>query len=178
MQFDPAIHNRRSIRLSGFDYSRPGHYFVTFAVREMECIFGEVAGGKVVLSDFGKIADEEWQRTFELRPELAKDAYVIMPNHIHGIIRIKTQMERPRGSRLSIPGTPAGTIGAIMAQYKTIVTKRVNHLRRIQGRTLWHRNYYESVIRDDQALERIRNYISKNPAKWEQDKFNPKFLGL
>jgi len=88
MRYDPFRHNRRSIRVAGYDYASPGAYFITICAQDHECMFGEVVGGEVSLNAYGEIAREEWQRSTSVRPELEIDAYVVMPNHLHGIVRI------------------------------------------------------------------------------------------
>jgi len=131
-----------------------------------------------VLNELGAIAREEWLRTGQVRKEIELNTFVIMPNHIHGIIGIKERVQTsgaPMPAKISaLPsGTEAGTIGAIMAQYKSIVTKRVNKVRGMPAAKVWHRNYFEHVIRDEEELQRIRSYIENNPRNWGRDKFNP-----
>ena len=190
--YDPKIHHRRSLRYPGFDYSAKGHYFVTFATRNLERLFGQIDKGKIVLNEFGQIAEEEWLRTAEIRQSLELDSYVIMPNHIHGIIIIKLKGDPAQGKALSRTGEPAGrpgidpdrhlslsdldnidsfglksgTIGAILGQYKSIVSKRINARRGTAGKQIWHRNYFERIIRDEEELKRIRKYIENNPLEW------------
>ncbi|MBW2091174.1 MAG: transposase, partial [Deltaproteobacteria bacterium] len=88
MKHDPRKHHRRSIRLEGYDYSRPGAYYVTIVTRNRECLFGEVVDGKMVLNDAGEIVRDEWMKTAEIRPEIHLDEFIVMPNHVHGIIFI------------------------------------------------------------------------------------------
>jgi hypothetical protein len=87
-RYNPEKHRRRSIRLPGWDYRSRGAYFVTIATQGRECLFGEVVDGEMVLSDFGNVVVEEWERTAQLRPYVRLDAFVVMPNHVHGIIWI------------------------------------------------------------------------------------------
>ena len=88
MAFDPEYHHRQSTRLRGYDCSSGGAYFLTLCTFECECLFGEVLEAKMILSDFGKIAEEEWLRSSEIRPDFELDAFVVMPNHLHGIVFI------------------------------------------------------------------------------------------
>jgi putative transposase len=90
MQYNPDIHHRQSIRLKGYDYSRPGAYFITICVQDRHHLFGEIKSGKMVLNEFGLIVAEEWKRSEEIRKEIKLDAFVVMPNHIHGILVINT----------------------------------------------------------------------------------------
>ena len=111
------------------------------------------------LNEFGKIAFDAWTKTPQLRPNVALGEFVIMPNHIHGIIYL---LHSPlRG--------PSQTIGAIVRGYKSSVTKQLG----IMGfdEKLWQRNYYEHIIRNEQSYNNISNYIINNPAKWQEDKF-------
>ena len=197
MDFDPNLHHRRSIRLKDFDYRLGGYYFVTFATANLECLFGEIVDGQMVLNQFGEIARQEWLRAEEVREEVELDEFVIMPNHIHGIIIIKgaeaeegTIVAKRARRRASLemmgafhrnartadppapPGLQAGSLGAIISQFKSICNKRINKLRQTPQAQVWHRNYYESVITKEKALLRIRIYIAHNPQFWNRDKFN------
>ena len=87
-KYNPNIHNRRSIRLKGYDYAQAGLYFITICCKDMKSLFGEIVGGKMVLNKYGKIANDEWLKTPELRPNVELGEFVVMPNHIHGIIRL------------------------------------------------------------------------------------------
>ena len=86
MKYNPEKHHRRSIRLQGYDYSQPGAYFVTVCTRNKEFLFGEVADGEMVLNDYGHIVEEEWHRSSDIRREIRLDAFVVMPNHLHGVL--------------------------------------------------------------------------------------------
>ena len=190
--FDRTLHHRKSLRYPGFDYSAQGYYFLTFATHNLEPLFGMIESGKIVLNEFGRIAEEEWLRNAEVRKNIGLDLHVIMPNHIHGIIVIEKKGDPARGKASSCTGEPAGrpeidpdrpfniselenidsfslksgTIGAILGQYKSIVSKRINALRRTPKKPVWHRNYFEHIIRDEEELKRIRKYIENNPLEW------------
>ena len=88
MKFNPDIHKRHSIRLKGYDYSSPGVYFITICTFQKECFLGEIKIGQIELNDFGKIVEKEWEKSFQIRKEIKYDSFVIMPNHLHGIIII------------------------------------------------------------------------------------------
>jgi putative transposase len=190
MVFDRHKHHRRSIRLRGRDYSLPGAYFVTLCTYYRECLFGAVAAGRVRLSEYGLVAREEWLRTAQVRAEIASDAFVVMPNHIHGIVVITddgavgatatgatavgTQGLAPlRNPPLQVPPLyrPPRSLGSFVAGYKMAVTKRVNRLRDTPGARVWQRNYYERVIRDDDEAVRARAYIRDNPGRWADDDY-------
>ena len=87
-KYNPLIHHRRSIRLKGYDYSKPGLYFITLCCENRQCIFGQIENGKMRLNTFGQIAYNEWMKTPEIRPNIELGEFIVMPNHIHGIIRI------------------------------------------------------------------------------------------
>lgn len=186
MIYNPDIHHRRSIRLGGYDYSQTGGFFVTVCTHSRECILGDIADGNVRLNQFGEIVKEEWLRTEQIRPEIKMDEFVVMPNHIHGIIINDVGATRWVASKygathqvaptgLDRPyGPTARSIGAIIGQFKSIVTKRINSLHKTPLMSIWQRNYYEHVIRDENDLNRIRQYIIDNPRKWDEDEDNPK----
>lgn len=172
--YDPERHDRRSIRLPAYDYRRAGGYFVTTCTQGRACLFGEVIGGQMRLNDRGRIADEEWRRTAEVRENVRLDAFVIMPNHMHGIIVIVDNDRRDTARRVPTRefGDPvSGSLPTIIGAYKSAVTKRINHLRGISGETVWQRNYYDHVIRNRDDLYRIRRYIQENPARWRRDRY-------
>ncbi len=176
----PEYPSRRSIRLPGYDYGQAGAYFVTIVTAGRRPVFGNVVDGDMVLSDVGLIAVEEWERTAIVRPDVELDAFVVMPNHMHGIIvipdrhdgratpRVAPTSAAPRGS-----GPPTESLGAIVGQFKAAVTRRATALRNLPGTPLWQRNYFEHIIRDETDLERIRAYISNNPSRWDGDVENP-----
>ncbi|MGE0680570.1 MAG: transposase [Candidatus Binatia bacterium] len=183
-------HHRRSIRLPGYDYSQPGMYFVTICVEGKACLFGEVVKGEMVTNKIGKIVEDEWLKTAVLRPSVKLDEYVVMPNHFHGIVEIShecrgtarraptTNSPSREGETSRAPasefGKPApGSLPTIVRAFKSAVTQCVHDLRGASGASLWQRNYYEHVIRNEDDLRRIREYIQTNPVRWELDRENP-----
>ncbi len=178
MKFNPDKHHRRSIRLKGYDYSRPGTYFVTLCVHDRECLFGYIRNGKICLNEYGKIVQTEWLKSSKIRIEINLDTYQIMPNHFYGIVIIKNDDRDER------PFVPAGAIApafkmrpkslsTLMAGFKSSVTTKINQSRGKYGKPVWQRNYYERIIRNDEELNRLRKYIIENPEKWDLDKKNP-----
>jgi REP element-mobilizing transposase RayT len=180
-------HHRRSIRLPGYDYAQPGAYFVTICTKDREGVLGEVRSGQMVHSPFGLVVVEEWTRSASIRREIALDTFVVMPNHLHGIVFILEDAS-PAGvgahGRAPLPSSTdlnargianrkARSIGSFVAGYKAAVTKRVNSMRGTPGAALWQRNYYEHVIRTEAELQSIREYIALNPLAWEHDEENP-----
>lgn len=168
---------RRSIRLQGYDYSQAGAYFVTICTHNRECLFGDIVHGEMRLNDAGRVVADEWLKTAEIRTEIELDAWVVMPNHFHGILVIADCRGDRRVARTIRPVAPTGpqprSVGAVMAGFKSAVTKRINQLRQSPGAKLWQRNYWEHIVRNEPELNRIREYIRNNPARWELDKLCP-----
>ncbi|RME13326.1 MAG: transposase [Ardenticatenia bacterium] len=186
--YDPNRHHRRSIRLKGYDYTQPGAYFVTICTHERAHLFGRVVDGEMVLNAWGEIVRDEWFRTADIRAnvELYADEFVVMPNHVHGIIWIvetdetdvgATRQVAPTNRRVAPTDRPrgpvSGSLGAIIGQYKSAVTRRINIQRNTPGGRVWQRNYYEHIIRTERALHAIRRYIADNPRRWHLDRHNP-----
>jgi REP element-mobilizing transposase RayT len=170
-------HHRRSIRLKGYDYSQAGAYFITICTHNREYLFGEIVDDEMVLNDAGKIVRDEWLKTEKLRSNIKCDGFIVMPNHFHGILVIT---ESRRGVLQYAPTTlqsPSQTIGAIVRGFKSTVTKQINQLRQTPGQKLWHRNYYEHIIRNENDYYRIYEYIENNPLKWEFDSLHPANVG-
>ena len=131
----------------------------------------------MVLNGTGEIVDKEWIRSAEIRREIELDVFVVMPNHFHGIVFLRGDGDSRRGDRPVAPTTKHGpqpkSIGALIAGFKSTVTKRINESRQTPGMMVWQRNYYEHILRDDDDLNRIREYIINNPARWAEDEDNP-----
>lgn len=178
MKFDPKIHHRRSIRLKGYDYTQNGAYYITIVTYQRQHLFGEVVNGEMQLNELGKIAQDEWFKTAELRPyvELFEDDFVVMPNHAHGIIWIENEPAIVGAERRSAPTTttnvPPKSLGAIVRAYKSAVTYAINALQNQRGAVLWQRNYYEHVIRDEKDYQAKHDYILSNPMNWDEDEEN------
>jgi REP element-mobilizing transposase RayT len=151
-------------------------------------LFGEIVDGKMALNEFGDIANECWRELPEHFGHIELDDYIIMPNHIHGIILI-TDDDNDRGTARRVPtgraptydgkiprrfGKPiSGSLPIIIGSFKSAVTKHINELRNSPGAKLWQRNYWEHIIRNERDLNRIRKYIRNNPRKWSIDNENP-----
>lgn len=180
-------HHRRSIRLAGYDYASEGGYFITIVTQGRVCLFGEVVDGEMRLNDFGRIVHEEWFRSTVIRHEieLDMDEFVVMPNHIHGIVWIEDDGRDGKnvnsmGNNRQTVGayshtplqSPSGTIGAIIRGFKGAVTTRINTNRDLKGVPVWQRNYFEHIINSEHDYENIVNYIFLNPINWEIDSEN------
>lgn len=161
-----------SARLHSWDYSSPGWYFVTICTKNKDRFFGDVIRGEMCLSDSGRIIAEEWMKTEIIRSNIRLDKWIVMPNHIHGILVIVERMdnvETPLRGVSTILKWKSGTLGAIINQFKSISTKRI---RRAGTTTFaWQPRFYDHIIRNEDSLSQIRTYIQNNPQKWENDKY-------
>ena len=172
----PETRRRRSIRLQDYDYALAGAYFITMVTQDRKCLFGEVVDGEIKLNDCGQTVQDEWEKSAQIRKEIELDAFVVMPNHVHGIVVITDRMGRATG-RSSLQSGPAKrSLGAFVSGFKSVVTKRINAFQGLPGTPVWQRNYFEHVIRDENSLNRIRQYVLDNPARWEFDRENPATL--
>jgi len=207
MPYDPNRHHRRSIRLKGYDYSQAGAYFITICTQDRACLFGKVVNGEMRLNDAGRMVLAEWNMLPERFPHVVLDAFVVMPNHVHGIVVITNPATDDTATTApTIVGTGlvpapddgattrvaptvgdivaptvgdivAPTVGDIVGAFKSRVT--VEYIRGVKtsgwppfrGR-LWQRNYYEHIIRNERALNAIRQYIIENPRRWQMDREN------
>jgi putative transposase len=176
MKYDPAIRNRKTIRLQWYDYSQSGGYFVTICTHEKMCVFGKVADGGVRLSAIGEIARECWDEIPKHFPMAELDEYIVMPNHIHGIILLNDHGRdvQSRDVQLNVPtrlSPRKGTLSVIIRTYKAAVTTECRN----QGyhRFHWQPRFYDHIIRDGEDIDRIRNYIITNPTRWFLDENNP-----
>ena len=183
MTYNPDLRHRRTIRLQGYDYSLAGMYFITLCTKDHKCLFGDIADGKMRLSEAGGVVEKCWNDIPSHFPHVALDGFVIMPNHIHGIVAVGAHgivavgannhspktASKPGADAVKTPATgTAKTIGSIVRGFKIGVTKwmRAN----TSVRDAWQRNYWERVIRDEAELTSIREYIQNNPAQWALDK--------
>lgn len=182
--YNPNTHHRKSIRLKEYDYTNANWYYVTICSLNKENVFSKVANNKVVLNDIGLIVQEEWLRTKEIRKNIDLDDYVIMPNHIHGIIIIEYDLNELnnngddcRDTMHRVPtdrtfGSPIpNSLSTIIGAFKAAATRRISKTLK-SHQSIWQRNFYEHIIRNDDDLYRIRKYIQLNPLKWNLDEYN------
>jgi putative transposase len=242
-KYNPRFHHLRSIRLKGYDYSREGLYFITLCVQNRKCLFGQIENHKMILNEPGRMVETEWLELATRFPTIELHEQVVMPNHFHGIIELKTKnsiiptvgaslmdapddvettdnVGQPQGiasngqpqgispngqpQGISSNGQPQGispngqpqgiasngqpqgiaptryapTIGDIMDAFKLITT--VEYIQGVKNygwkpfdRRIWQRNYWEHIIRNIDEYNRIADYISANPSKWNNDQLNP-----
>lgn len=168
--------HRRSLRLRGYDYTRAGAYFITICTEDRDPIFGSIVNKEMHLSPFGLFALERWNALPDHHPNVDLDEFVVMPDHIHGIVVLDgTQgMVQEQRARQASPlqarpnGAPPGSLGAIVGSYKSSVSRHINALRNTPGAAVWQRNFHEHIIRHDGSLHWIRRYIRNNPANWKR----------
>ncbi|MCY4062996.1 MAG: hypothetical protein OXG53_11560 [Chloroflexi bacterium] len=166
---------RRSLRLQGYDYRQSGAYFVTICTYQRHYTFGKVIDGDMVLSQWGEIVNDEWRRTETVRANVEMDAYVIMPNNIHGVVLIVDDATANRSANdyhnANLQNT-AGSLGQIIGHFKSIATKRILSVAATREAPIWQRGYYEHIIRNEKSLNEIRSYIISNPGRWSEDSLN------
>lgn len=163
------FYHRRSIRLKNYDYSKEGAYFLTICTKNKQCLFGDIKQDQMRLNYLGVIVFQCWQAIPEHFPHVALDTFVIMPNHLHGILWI---IESPHQEDQYCEYRKAikGSIPSIVRAFKAVVTKEINQICQQKGTSLiWQKNYYEQVIRNEKMLNNIREYIINNPVNWNQD---------
>jgi len=167
---NPEPRRRKQVRLPGYDYSQPGRYFITVCTFEKARIFGEVHDGYFDPSQAGNIVRECW---YELPAHYAGvhlDKFVVMPNHIHGILIFS----RPVGEELK-PGvrvSPTRTVSEVVRGLKTFSARRINEMTGATGKVIWQRGYFEHIVRTNKGFAAIRQYIRDNPGAWEKDPEN------
>ncbi len=192
-----------SARCPNWDYTANGYYFVTICTHNRQYFFGNVIAGQMQLSDIGLIVAQEWQKTTQIRPNVKLDEWVVMPNHLHGIIiinndnpvetfrrNVSTTNNIGNGSNTNNIGNGSTTndnaqpktnkkprlksnsLGSIIGQFKSVCTKQIWKMGFTDFR--WQTRFHDHIIRDEESLHRIRQYILNNPVKWELDRNNPK----
>ncbi len=167
------MYHRRSIRLQGYDYTQNGAYFITICTHEKQCTFGHITDGQMQLNTWGDRVRLCWEEIGQHFPHTSTDAFVIMPNHVHGIIVIQNNDHEDITSHA--PAQPrqfakpvAGSLSTIIGAFKSAITKRINQTRKDRI-PIWQGRYYEHIIRNDDDLQRIQAYIETNPQRWADD---------
>ena len=199
--YNPNLHHRKSIRLKGYDYSQEGLYFITVCIHNRKCLFGEIFGAdmvwvknfqppqEMILNETGKIANDCWLEIPKHFPNVVLHEYIIMPNHVHGIIELNRvesvgtrhvvslpdNIENPVGpshvmARQNQFSKPIpGSISVIIQQYKSSVTRIVN--KNNISHFKWQSRFYEHIIRNELSFQKIADYIINNPKNWQDDDF-------
>ena len=169
----PNWFNRKPMRHKPADYSQPGAYFITICTRDKDCIFGRVTNGTMHLNDFGSIAQAVWHQLPTHFPWAQTDAWIVMPNHVHGIIWIhgESTPAPPDPNNQQSDSSPQ-TLGVIVGTYKSVVTRAINSMKGTPDPSIWQRNYHDHIIRDARDLSNKRHYITQNPERWSSGRLD------
>jgi putative transposase len=153
-------------RLTGYDYSQPGFYFVTICVQENRLVFGSIIDDQVKLREPGQIAESVWITLPRRFAHVKLHEYVFMPNHMHGIIQLTDQDPAQAG--------PRAALWEIVRLFKAATPYQIRHS---EGEPwfAWQDDYYDTVIKTEVALQRIRQYIIENPLRWNQDELYKRY---
>ncbi len=163
---------RQPTRLSGYDYRQPGAYFVTLCTYGRRNLFGRISSDEMVLSSLGKLVEMEWKRIALSRKHVELDLFVVMPNHLHGVVVIEgsaMNTSHVAAAEGRTGAMQAGSLGAIISQFKAGVTRRARYSPVFRDAKIWQRNYYDRIVRSEESLNQIRQYIMANPARWRED---------
>ena len=167
-----------SNRYKNWDYRKNGYYFITICTQNRQHFFGEIEDGKMELNKIGEVVHAEWYASEKIRQHIYLDEFVIMPNHIHGIVIIDNDgrdvlqnvstntTTNPKNKFMAEISPSSNSLSMMIRQFKSAVTR---HARPIMPQFMWQRNYYDHIIRNEKALEKIREYIFYNPTKWQSD---------
>lgn len=165
--------NRKSIRLKNYDYTSSGYYFITLVTKNRNQIFGKIEKGKVILNNYGKLLESELLKSEKMRNEISIDYYFIMPNHIHFIVIIEQEDNHDTqwaNSRSPLQLRPK-SLSSFISGFKAGFTTQLNTIRDTRGAEVWHRNFYEHVMRNEKELYETRKYIEYNPLNWKDDEY-------
>ena len=163
---------RKTTRLPDYDYKPAGAYFFTVCVKDWKCGLGEVLDEDVILTKEGEIVQAVWNVLPEHYERIELDAFVVMPNHVHGIVWIHEDEETHVGEGLRpSPTKKRHGLTEIVRAFKSFSARKINELRCTQGQPFWQRSFYDHLIRDDEVLYNHRKHIQENPLKWSLDEY-------
>jgi len=176
----------KSIRLKGYDYTRPGSYFITLCTGHHQALFGDIIDGEMILNEWGRIIKDYIDKIPDHYANVEIDRYVIMPNHVHMIVVLWLEKESCNGTanqinveaihelplRDRMKTRRKMKLPKIVGWLKMNASKQINIKRKISVQSIWQRNYYEHIIRNERELNNIRRYIINNPPNWEYDREN------
>jgi len=175
------IPQRRSIRLKDYDYSQAGAYFITVCTQNHEHLLGEISDAEMLINAWGNIVQECWYDLPNHYHGLELDIFVVMPNHMHGIIVLSDERAglkpAPTEFVTKLAISKQHGLPEIVRAFKTFSARRINRIRGTPGATFWQRSYYEHIIRNENELNRIREYIVYNPSRWSLDRENHERTG-
>ena len=180
-----------SNRLLNWDYSSTARYFITICTYKRQNLFGNIKDVNMHLNQFGKIVKKEWEASSVIRKEIFIIEFVVMPNHLHGIVFLKNENDNQDGNihsridgnaethgnaslhiKTGIAYRPPQSISSFIAGFKSSVTKQINLIRKTPGQSIWQTRFYDHVIRSEYDFNRIKIYIQNNPVTWKNDKYS------
>lgn len=170
-----------SARRPGFDYSTPGYYFFTTVTKNRENLFGEIVDHQMILNESGEIVSKCWYEIPDHVTDVKIDEFVVMPNHVHGIIQILGRLEYIAPVRTQHDSSVHDKIGKLsiaIRSFKSATTKKINENQYSPGQKIWQPRFHDRIIRSEKELNNIRKYISENPKSWMSDKENLNGLGV
>ncbi len=166
----PNYPQRKSPRLANYDYTQNGAYFITICTAGRNSLFGQIENGIMQLNELGNLAQTCWFDIPLHRMNVELGAFVVMPNHIHGIVVL--HVETPKVQRTGqVPSIQAGSLGTIVGAYKASVTRQARRAEFFADDVLWQERYHDHIIRDTHSYEQITAYVESNPQRWEDDTF-------
>ena len=166
---NPSSPHRKNLRIPDFDYSQPGAYFVTIVTKDRKTLFGQIVDGEMALNDIGRMVEEVWIAIPSHFPNVELGEFVIMPNHIHGIISITVGATHASPLTRVAKGPMPGSIAAIVGSFKSTASRKFRETTANPGKHLWQRNYYEHIIKNERDYQATYDYILANPMNWEKD---------
>jgi len=159
---------RKGLRLKNYDYSQNGMYFVTICTHEKKCFFGKIVDNEMRLNVVGEIAQRYWLKIPKYYTGVKIHEFIIMPNHMHGIIELVDAVVTEQCSVTTMTSKNYGLLSKIVKSYKNVVTKEVNEIYS-KNNFKWQRSYYDHIIRKEESLQKIQEYITINPHEWKKD---------
>jgi putative transposase len=171
---------RKSIRLKEYNYASAGAYFITLVTWKRRWLFGHIAKDEMQLNQLGQIIHDQWLLTTELRSEIIRDEFIVMPNHFHAIVFIDRETSSTASGRPPVAptadslltGLAKKSLGSLVGGFKAACTRELKRLKSPSNIRLWQRNYFERIIRNEGELHAVREYIQNNPLNWQLDPEN------
>lgn len=183
MYYSDRIEPRKRLRLLEYDYQMAGYYYITLCTQNRQCLFGKIENDFMILNDAGKMVHDVWLDISNKYNGFENDLFVVMPNHLHGILILNDKGPAQDLNDSGPAQGPAPTLSVpdIMRNFKSLTTTfyrkgmEKNKYEPFEKK-LWQRSYYEHIIRKNESLNKIRQYIIDNPKKWKEDQENPQAL--
>ena len=173
MNFHPNVHRRHPSHLREYDYAQARAYFLTICVKDLAPIFGQVEYGRMRPNVFGNVTLACWNDLPNQYAHVRLDAFVLMPNHVHGIIELTNEPDVHTDATTDCFETNTASLPEMIRAFKILSARRINEMRNTLGQGVWQRSYYEHMIRDRRELQYMRDYISSNPSRSAVDRLHP-----